>query len=369
MQTLMTSIRNIIGIQQLHSRIAVIRASGFVLAVAAFWMSSAYADQITRKSDNVTLRGEFTDMNTAAVAIKLSNGKLETVPVSDIRGVRFDQEPALLSQAQSNERSGSLDAALQKYRDVQKDPGSGDKRVAVEVEFLIARTLVKQALADPALQDEAKQAISKFRSESKSNFRYLESCLLEASIASATGDSETAKSLLQEVQSSTVRGFQLQAGVQLGRLLLQSNSVLEAQQAFEQVISQSTGDPGSVSALFDGMLGKALCLQQQGQLNEALNGFEDVIAKASESDSRVLAEAWNRKGDCLRQQNEPKAAMMAYLHVDVLYSSEPAEHAQALFRLSQLWGPTGHPDRAEDAASRLAEKYPNSSWAKQLKGG
>lgn len=327
------------------------------------------ADQVTRKSDNVTFRGEFTEMTTASVSIKLSNGKVEVVPVSNIRAVRFDQEPSLLVQAQSNERSGALDAALEKYKQVKSELGGADRRIATEVDFLIARTMVKQALADPALQPAAKETISEFRTSAPTNFRYFEACLLEASMAAATGDAATAQSLLQEVQSSPVKGFQLQAGVQLGRLLLQNGNVAEAQAAFDQVIQQSTGDPSSVSALFDGMLGKALCLQQQGDLAAAIAGFDEVISKASESDTRVLAEAWNRKGDCLRQQNEAKAALMAYLHVDVLYSSEPAEHAQALFRLSQLWGPAGHPDRAEDAAARLTEKYPNSSWNQQRQGG
>ncbi len=340
-----------------------------VVVAASFSTSARGVDQVTRISDGVTLRGEFAELGKESISIKLSNGKVEVVPVSDIRNVRFDQEPSLLAQAQSNERSGALDAALEKYKTVQADVGSGDRRVAAEVEFLIARTLVRQALADPALHATARDAIAKFRNGSQSNFRYLESCLLEASVASAAGDMPAAETLLKEVQASSVKGFQLQAGVQLGRLLLKANSVAEAQQAFEQVIQQSTGDAGSASAMFAGMLGKALCQQQTGQLDQALAGFDEVIGKAAESNTQVLAEAWIRKGDCLRQQNQPKAAMMAYLHVDVLYASEPSEHAQALFRLSQLWGPAGHPDRAEDAAARLNEKYPNSSWAKQPRGG
>ncbi|MEO1983980.1 MAG: tetratricopeptide repeat protein, partial [Fuerstiella sp.] len=69
-----------------------------------------------------------------------------------------------------------------------------------------------------------------------------------------------------------------------------------------------------------------------------------------------------------RQKKQEKAALMAYLHVDVLYPGEPAQHAEALLRLSQLWGPGGHKDRAADASTRLTERYPNSQWAKQSGG-
>ena len=60
---------------------------------------------------------------------------------------------------------------------------------------------------------------------------------------------------------------------------------------------------------------------------------------------------------------------MAYLHVDVLYPGEPVQHAEALLRLSQLWGPSGHEDRAVDAATRLSEQYPNSQFARQAAAG
>ncbi len=344
------------------------RISAIVVA-AIMWSANIQClavDQVIRKSDNVTLRGEFSAMTPEAITIKLSNGKEEVVSVADIKNLRFDQEPALFAQAQSNERSGALDSALEKYRQIQSDGSGADKRVGTELQFLIARTQVKQAQADPSKREDALKAIQEFRTASKTNFRYLEATLLEAFLI-ADSDAAASQALLQEVKASSVKGFQLQAGVQLGRLLLQTGDGPGAMQAFEQVVQQSAGDPGSEGAHFDGMLGKAMCQQQLGQVNEAILALDEVISKASEADTRVLAEAWIQKGDCLKQRNEPKAALMAYLHVDVLYSSEPAEHAQALFRLSQLWGGAGHQDRGQDAADRLREKYPNSTWVSQLK--
>ncbi len=323
-------------------------------------------DQVMRRSDRVVLRGEFTAMTTTAVKIKLSNGQEQEVPVSNIESIRFDGEPPLLAQAQSNERSGSLDAALEKFRQVQSEYTGEDKRLAVDLKFLIARTVVKSALADPSKFDEAKKLIQAFRSENKSNFRYLESSLLEAQLlAGDPKNSAAVQDLLKEVQAAPVKGFQLQAGVQLGRLLLAGNDLAGALAAFEQVIQQSAEDPGATSAHFDGMLGKALCQQKQGQLDEAIATLDEVISKSSESESQTLARAWVLKGDCMRGKNLPKDALMAYLHVDVLYASEPAAHAEALYRLANLWGPAGQQARAEEALALLTTRYPNSTWAKQ----
>ena len=308
-------------------------------------------------------------MTTSVVKVKLTNGQTEEIPVSDIFNVRFDMEPPILAQAQSNERSGSLDAALEKYKQIQGEYNGDDKRLTTDLKFLIARTVVKSALADPLKKSEAKTAIQSFRTENKSNFRYLEATLLEAQLLSADAESTAAaQELLKEVQAAPVKGFQLQAGVQLGRVFLAGNDLAGALNAFDQVIQQSTGDAGSASAHFDGLLGKALCQQKQGKSDEAIATLDDVLTKASESESQTLAEAWLLKGDCFRSKNLAKDALMAYLHVDVLYASEPAAHAEALFRLAALWAPAGHQDRADEAMANLKDKYPNSSWAKQSVG-
>ena len=221
--------------------------------------------------------------------------------------------------------------------------------------------MVKQALADPAKVPEAVAAIKKFREENKTNFRYFEALLLESSLAK----DEAAQTLLKEVQASPVKGYQLQAGVQLGQVLLAGNDAAGALSAFQQVIEQSAGDPASSTAQFDGLLGRAACQQKQGQTDEAIATLDGVIGQASESESQTLAHAWVLKGDCFRAKNMPKDALMAYLHVDVLYPSEPAAHAEALYHLVSLWAPAGHQDRADEANAKLATKYPNSPWTKQ----
>jgi len=348
-------------------RTSLLRAS--LIAAILFAISSTplqAVDQVTRRSDRTSFRGELTAMTTSSLTVKLANGQTQEIPVSDIFSVRFDMEPPALTQGQSNERSGSLDAALEKYKQVQTEYGGDDKRLVVDVKFLIARTMVKAALANPAVAEEAKKAINTFRTENKTNFRYLEATLLESQLlALDSATAAAAKTLLAELQAAPVKGFQLQAGVQLGRLLLAADDAPGALAAFEQVVQQSAGDAGATAAMFDGLLGKAQCQQKQGQTDEAIATLNEVISKASESETQTLARAWVLKGDCMRGKNLPKDALWSYLHVDVLYPSEPAPHAEALFRLAALWAPAGHQDRADEAMARLTSKYPNSSWARQ----
>ena len=337
---------------------------GLVTAVLPATLPAA--DQVVRRSDRAVLRGDLTAMTVASLTIKLQNGQTQEVPVSDVFSVKFDMEPPTLSQALAAERSGSLDFALQKYKEIQLEYNGEDKRLVTDLKFLIARAQVKLALANPAEVATATKAISTFRTENPNNFRFLEASLLEADLlAQDPAQADAAKAILTKVQESPVKGYTLQAGVQLGMLLLKSKDNAGALAAFDKVVTDSQNDPNSVSALYDGMLGKALCLKADSKADEAITILDEVISKASESETRTLARAWILKGDSFREKSLPKDALMAYLHVDILYASEPSEHAEALYHLAALWGPAGHQNRADDAKAMLTSKYPNSPWAKR----
>lgn len=321
-------------------------------------------DLVTRKSDRAPFRGELTAVTRSSVTIKLQNGQEEQISVANIASIRFDGEPPTLSQARSNERSGALDVALEKYTQIELEYTGDDRRIKTELSFLIARTKVLAALASPADRAAAAKAMGDFRENNGSNFRYYEATLLHAEILAqdAAGQAE-AQQLMQEIQECDVTGFRLQAGVQLGLLLLAGGDSKEALIAFDKVISESGDDPSATSARYEAMLGRGMCLKSDGSTDEAIAVAEQIIDGASESESRTLARAWVMKGDCMRDKDMPKDALFAYLFVDVLYPTVPAAHAEALYHLSNLWGPAGYQNRADEARATLAAKYPNSPWA------
>jgi outer membrane protein assembly factor BamD (BamD/ComL family) len=92
-----------------------------------------------------------------------------------------------------------------------------------------------------------------------------------------------------------------------------------------------------------------------------------VIEKAPAEDYRVNAEAFLRQGDCLREQGNDVDAVLAYLRVHVLFASERSMHAEALYRLANLWEKVGNKPRADEARELLKSEYENSEWARQLK--
>ncbi len=94
----------------------------------------------------------------------------------------------------------------------------------------------------------------------------------------------------------------------------------------------------------------------------------DVLKSADSEDTPLLAQAYNVLGAAQRQAGRTQAALLAFLHVDVLYASLPDAHAEALANLAELWEQVHKTERANRARKTLEEQYPDSPWVKKSGG-
>ena len=88
-----------------------------------------------------------------------------------------------------------------------------------------------------------------------------------------------------------------------------------------------------------------------------------LIAENDTADTELFGRAYNALGDCLQRSNKPKDALMAYLHVDILFYGDSETHAEALYQLSKLWQVAKNQDRAAVAGNLLKQRYAGSVWA------
>ena len=63
--------------------------------------------------------------------------------------------------------------------------------------------------------------------------------------------------------------------------------------------------------------------------------------------------------------NKPKDALMAYLHVDILFYGDSETHAESLYHLGKLWQVAKNQDRAAAAVNLLKQRYAGSVWAEK----
>lgn len=345
-----------------YFRLCTIRGLAVFLCAAA--ASATGADLLTRISDGSLIRGKLETLSKTKIEIRRSNDEVESISPDDLQDIRFDREPPVLQTARSNERSGAYAAAIGQLREVQSGYSGGDRRVVEEIEFLIARCQARQALLDPSVAETALESLQAFIQSYGNSYRALETILLQAQLLVVT-DRPRAVGLLQQLRDSGVAGFAMRAGVVLGNALLNNNEPDQALQVFEDVIRKSQDKATALTANLESRIGLARCLQQQDRLQDALKALDAVIADAPDDKPTTLAQAWIHAGNCHQDDENPRAALLAYLHVDLLYPEATKEHAESLHQLAPLWEAAGHPGRARDARSRLRNQYPDSKWAEE----
>lgn len=339
-------------------------------AVTVPLASARSADIVYRVGSDTREGGEVVSQSKTNLVLKPSVGKdNKEIPANEVEKVEWDGEPATMRLARSAEERGNLQDALEKYQQAQGEIDEGQENLKADAEYLIARTTAKLAKADPAKVDEAIEKLSGFQSDHPNSFRFYESLLLLGEMYLAKGDYAKAEPAFGQLEQAPWKDYKMASQIAQGRLLLRKNDVSGAQALFKAVADRPAQTEAEKARQFEARLGMATCLQRQGENQKAAEELDKIIKQAPADDAKTMGEAYLRKGDNLLADGQKKDALLAYLHVDILFSSEKDLHAEALYHLATLWNEAGQPGRAADARAQLSTNYPNSEWAKKLLGG
>ncbi|WP_166821347.1 tetratricopeptide repeat protein [Thalassoroseus pseudoceratinae] len=331
------------------------------------------ADTVYLKgSGNERKTGTITSETATELVVTSGVGSLKKtykIPANEVDRVDFEEEPLRLQIVRGNEGQGKLDDALAGYQEMLGEVKPDNEIVRTDIEFLIGRTLAKMAKADPSKIDEAITKLEAFQTAHPNSFRYFPATSWLADLYIAKGDGVKADATLSKLANSPWEDYKMSAKISQGRLLLKQNQIPQAQAQFQAVVDANATSDIEKARRFEAMLGLATTLQRQNQADAAAKMLTEVIDQAATDDTKTLAEAFLRKGDTLLASGKKKDALIAYLHVDVLFNQEKDLHAEALYRLSSLWNEVGKPERAADSRAQLGSLYGNSEWAKKLAGG
>lgn len=323
------------------------------------------ADVVNRKGGGRT-GGTVTGATKTDITVKPSTGDPVTIPANEVSSVDWDATPNDMKLGKSDEANGRFSAALQKFNKAMDDARAGNELVKTDLEFLIARATARAALTDPAGLDEAAAKLAAFLKSHGDSFRFYEAQQWLGQIYLAKDDFAAARTAFEGLGQAPWSDVQLSAKVNLGRVLMGENKAEEARQAFEAAIAAAGTSDADQGRKYEAMVGKARSLIALNRQAEALTALDEVVDKGSPNDAPLMAEAFVLQGDCLQAASKVKEAVLAYLHVDVLFARESAFHAEALYHLVKLWKAVQHPDRALEAQAKLEGSYPNSEWTKKL---
>jgi len=345
----------------------VLRCLAAGVAAALLASQASAVDIITRKSSEKRLGGKITTVTKTAVVIKtgLRQDKTEKVPANDIVKIEWDGAPRTLNGLLNAEEGGRLKDAYDGYAELLKETGVTNDNLRADLKFYMARATAKMALADPEKIPSAIKALTDFRAAHPDSYHYYELLGLLSDLQLAAKSYDDAKTTLAAMKAAPWKDVQLDAACSEARVLLAQNKPQQALTVYDTVLKQAGADPSLTRLKNRAGLGKAAALQQTNRHDEALKELDGVIKRTSPDQTALMAEAYLLRGDSLRQKGASKDALLAYLHVDVLFAKETKFHPKALYYLSQLWAEVGQTVRAGTAKSRLTNEYPNSEWAKK----
>jgi tetratricopeptide (TPR) repeat protein len=338
-----------------------------VLAVGA--TSVAATTRAQGISDRVRLArgsesGEITATTPHEITLKGGSGGSRTIALNLVKTVVFDDEPAELSQARVKAANGAYEDAQELLAKI--DSSSVNRPlIQQDIEFYNAWSAGKLALAGSAEIADAGRQLNNFVRSYPQNFHNLAAIELMGDLLMASQRYEAAEKQYAEIAKAPWPDYRMRASVAAGRSLQAQGKHAEAIAQFDAALAVNDDNADSKNQRLAATLAKAISLSETGGVDKAVGTIEKVIQDADPQERELHARAYIALGRCYAEAGKTKDALLAFLHVDVLYSNVPEAHAEALAQLVPLWASLGQEARSREAKQLLQERYANSQWAKQ----
>jgi tetratricopeptide (TPR) repeat protein len=301
------------------------------------------------------VRGQIQKESPSEVVVMVGVNE-SAVPTDQIVSVRYDGQPATLQLAETREAAGQLAEAADLYK---KAAGEAAEKPFVLQAALYheAAALCDLALMEPDRAKEAKDRLLRFV-QAYPNGRHIVAAREHlAQLQLHIGEYPQAEATIAEL-AKLPKAAEL-ASVLRTRVLAKQGKHAEAISELDRLISSF---PDRSVQQREARLAKAESLVALKNFKDAERLVRQVIQEAPPEDVPSQAAAYNTLGDCLREANHPKDALLAYLHTDLLYAKDKEEHPRALYQIEKLFRRLKQDVRADEYAQRLRQEYPRSTW-------
>ena len=294
------------------------------------------------------------------------NGVPDSVPVNEVVTVFFDGEPPNMKTARGHLIKRMYNQALDSLNKV--DAAEIDNKwVVQDLEFYKALCAAKLALGGSGSVADAGRTMAGFAGKNSTSYHYLESCEVVGDLLVAVEKFSMAGEYYGRVAKAPWPDFQMRAYVAMAMALLAQNKPEETAKAEELlnfVLAMNVEGDLAKAQKMRATLGLARC-RVATDADAAIKTVKKIIADADPEAVELHALAYNTLGAGLLKTGKDNEALLAFLHVHVLYFNSNDAHAEALFHLTALWKKLGKNDRARTTNGLLKDRYPNSRWARE----
>jgi tetratricopeptide (TPR) repeat protein len=338
-----------------------------ITSIVMFVALSSCANAASGPDRVRTLRGaeagELTEMTPTEITLDKGSSGTRKIPVNEIVTITLHDEPTELTQARVNLKNGGYVNAAELLQKIDVSKIDRDL-VKQDVEFYQALCAAKLALNGTGEVNAAGSRLNDFVRKNRQSYHYWEAVETMGDLLAASEKFDGAQRQYADLAKAPWPDYQMRAAVALGRAFQLQDKHSEAIGQFDTVLALSDDSDSAKAQKLSATLGKAVSLAATSHVDDAVKMIEDVIQNADPEQKELQARAYNALGTCYEKAGKSKDALLAFLHVDLLYSTVPDAHAEALSHLISLWTVVGQEARAREARQTLQEKYANSRWAK-----
>ena len=324
-------------------------------------LSAQVADQVYL-GKGAPVRGVITKMSAAEITVTI-NTVDRKYAVNEIQRVSLADASAGLQMALSAIRSSRIEEAKTELDKI--DAGAiKNKYVKQEVLFSQAYCAARLALLGQFDIGKAGGLLKAFVDGHKDSYHYYEAQQLFGDLAVTNGSYAIAAEAYATIRQAPWPEYKLRGSVLQANALIGSGQFPKALTSYEAVLKVRPSTPEGRQQHTLAQVGKAHCLAETGKATEGVAMIREVLKNNDPKEQpQLFGRAYNVLGACYRKDNKPQDALLAYLHTDLLFYSEPQVHAESLYYLSQLWASVKKTDRANRARGLLRQRYASSVWA------
>ena len=331
-----------------------------ILASPLLAQDTVTLNQRTRRGSKVL--GTITKVSATEVVVS-ANGVERKIPVNEIQRIGLGGEPIGLRQGRTAIFSGQYEQAQESLETVRVD-ANASSILRQEVDFYRAAAFAHLALRGSGDPKAAASMLLNFVKRNRSSFHFYEAVELLGDLTLMVGSYDSASVYYRQIARAPFPEYVLRAAVLEGNALRAQGKLNDAIARYDKALASKASDPESLRQQSIARIGKAACMAESGKIDQALTELDDIIAKNDASDDQLFALAYLAQGTAYRKAKRDLDAVMAYLHVDLLFFNQRDAHAEALYYLSELWPKVNNPDRGVEARTLLKSRYGATGWAK-----
>ncbi|MDA7978830.1 MAG: hypothetical protein MPJ50_08680 [Pirellulales bacterium] len=317
-----------------------------------------------------SINGTIQSMTRDEVVIReVGNSEPRAILVDEIISISFSGAPAAMQTVVGQMESGDYNGmqrtlelpslALDKLTDNQ---------VKAEVSFCAAYAAARNALNGNGNLEAAGRDMRAYVDTHPNHWRYYAAAQALGELYSAVGAEDEAIRAFALLRAAPSKEIKLNGAMAQAQSMLASGQHEGAMALFKEVLDDGGSSELAKVRLMTAEVGLVACQAQLGQAEEGIKIIKNIIDEGDAENASLFAMAYTALGNCHLAKGENKDALLAFLHVELLYPSQSRYRAEALYHLSRLWGEVGQGERAVQARQILLSTYSDSVWARKSEG-